>query len=211
MSGTTKHPGVQIVLPGSWWKIPVGDEDAATRAIHALANKVTNRKDEFARLRGDLRKQLTDLADSARDGGADQVFLALEIVPGTTLPMSLALFWPDIDVLGSTPSKPESVIALVREALEALPDSAEYGDKEEATLGGTQTWRRSKTIEHPADGDVGSYETLIVDYWVAVPGSQRVALLTFSTTIPGERELLLQLFRVMVESMRWDDESGESL
>jgi hypothetical protein len=209
MSGSAKSPGVQIVLPGSWWKIPVGDEEAATRAIHALANKVTNRMDAFARLRGDLRKQLTELAETARAGGAEQVFLALEIVPGTTLPMSLALFWPDIDVLGSTPSKPQTVIALVREALEALPDAAEYSDQEEAVLGGTQTWRRSRTIVHPADGDVGEYETFVVDYWVAVPGSQRVALLTFSTTIPGERELLLQLFRVMVESMRWDEDASD--
>ncbi|GAB3800017.1 hypothetical protein GCM10028798_13900 [Humibacter antri] len=209
MSGSATSPGVQIVLPGSWWKIPVGDEQAAARAIHALADKVTKRMDAFVRLRRDLRTQLTELADTARDGGADQVFLALEIVPGTTLPMSLALFWPDIDVLGSTPSKPASVVALVREALQALPDAAEYADQEEVMLGGTQTWRRSKTIVHPADGDVGEYETFVVDYWVAVPGSQRVALLTFSTTIPGERELLLQLFRVMVESMRWDDDASD--
>lgn len=208
MTNGTKTPGVQIVLPGSWWKIPVGDAEAANRSIRALAEKITNRVDEFAQLRRDLRAELTQLAEKARDGGADQLFLAIEIVPGAPLPMSLALFWPEIDVLGSTPSDPKTVIALVREALGSRPDAETYGDQEQATLGGTETWRRSHTIEHPADGDVDAYETFVVDYWIAVPGMQRVALLTFSTTVPGERELLLELFRVMVESMRWDRESN---
>ena len=207
MSPGTRPPGVQIVLPGSWWRIPVHDEDASKRAIQGLASRVTRRMDEFARLRGDLRKQLTELADTARDGGADQVFLAVEIVPGAPLPMSLSVFWPDTVVLGSTASKPGTVIALVREALSSLPDADEYGDEEIATLGGTETLRRCKTIEHPAEGEIDAYETLIVDYWVAVPGSQRVALLTFSTTVQGERELLLTLFKVMVESLRWDEDS----
>ncbi|MCL2515070.1 MAG: hypothetical protein FWF16_03885 [Microbacteriaceae bacterium] len=211
VSGTApakRNPGVQIVLPGSWWKIPVGDVEASKRAIQTLADRITNHVDAFAQLRRDLRTELTELANKARDGGADQLFLALEIVPGATLPMSLALFWPDIDVLGSTPSDPKTVIELVRGALAALPDSGDYGDLEQATLGDTEAWRRSRTIEHPAEGEREAYETFIVDYWVAVPGMQRVALLTFSTTVPGERELLLQLFRVMVESLRWDQDSA---
>ncbi|GAB3392892.1 hypothetical protein GCM10027568_21010 [Humibacter soli] len=203
MSAKAKAPGVQIVLPGSWWNIPVHDPDASKRAIHALANRVTNRMDSFARLRGDLRSQLTELADKAREGGADQVYLALEIVPGAMLPMSLAVSWPDIDVLGSTPSKSQTVIDLVRIALESLPDAADYTDVEAAELGGTATLRRCRTVEHAADGDVGSYESLIVDYWIAVPGTQNVALLTFSTSITEERELVLQLFRVMIETLRW--------
>jgi hypothetical protein len=165
--------------------------------------------DSFARLRGDLRAQLTELADKARDGGAEQVYLALEIVPGAPLPMSLAVSWPDIDVLGSTPSKPESVIELVRIALSSLPDAVDYQDEEVAELGGTATLRRCKIIEHPADGEVGAYDSLVVDYWIAVPGTQNVALLTFSTSIVEERELVLQLFRVMIETLRWTADVSE--
>jgi len=209
MSREASAPGVQIVLPGSWWNIPVHDEEASARAIRALANKVTNRMDEFARVRGDLRSELTALADKAREGGTEQLFLALEIVPGAVLPMSLAVFWPDLDLLGSRPSDPQSVIDMVRQSLASLPDSDEYGDDEVAVLGDTTTYRRCTTIEHPADGDVEAYETLVVDYWIAVPNTQRVALLTFSTNIAGERELLLQLFRVMVESLRWDEDPDQ--
>jgi hypothetical protein len=200
---------VQLVLPGTWWNIPVHDAEASKRAIHALANRVTHRMDSFARLRGDLRAQLTELADKAREGGAEQVYLALEIVPGAPLPMSLAVSWPDIDVLGSTPSKPESVIELVRIALSSLPDAADYQDEEVAELGGTATLRRCKIIEHPADGEVGAYDSLVVDYWIAVPGTQNVALLTFSTSIVEERELVLQLFRVMIETLRWTADVSE--
>jgi hypothetical protein len=200
---------VQLVLPGTWWNIPVHDAEASKRAIHALANRVTHRMDSFARLRGDLRAQLTELADKARDGGAEQVYLALEIVPGAPLPMSLAVSWPDIDVLGSTPSKPESVIELVRIALSSLPDAVDYQDEEVAELGGTATLRRCKIIEHPSDGEVGAYDSLVVDYWIAVPGTQNVALLTFSTSIVEERELVLQLFRVMIETLRWTADVSE--
>lgn len=200
---SNKGPSAQIVLPGSWWTIPVTDEDASKRAIHALANKVTNKMDDFARLRADLRRQLTELTDTAREGGAGELYLALEIVPGMPIPMSIAVFWPDLNVLGSTPSDSSTVIELVRIALQSASDAGEYTDEEVATLGASATFRRCKTITHEADGDVPEYSTLVVDYWVAVPGTQHVALLSFSTNFPHERELMIELFKTIVESLRW--------
>lgn len=197
-------PSAQIVLPGSWWTIPVGNEEMTKRAIHNLAERVTNKQDEFATLRAELRRDLNRLADEAREGGAGELHLALEIVPGMPIPMSLAVFWPDLDVLGSFPSDPRSVIDIVQGALESLPDNGDYVDQELAVLGSSTTYRRCKTVEHPAEGETPEYSTLIVDYWVAVPGTQHVALLSFSTTFPHERELLLELFKVIVESLRWD-------
>ena len=58
-----------------------------------------------------------------------------------------------------------------------------------------------------ADGDVPAYSTFVVDHWVAVPNTQHVALLSFSTTFPYERERMLELFAVIVASLRWDTES----
>ena len=204
MSDVSAAPSAQLVLPGSWWRIPVADEDASKRAIHNLADRVTKKIDEFAQLRADLRRDLTLLADEAREGGAGELYLALEIVPGFPIPMSLAVFWPDLNVMGSLPSEPASVIDIVKVALDSLPDAADYTDAETAELGASVTYRRCKTIEHPADGETPAYSTLLVDYWVAVPGTQHVALLSFSTTFPHQRERMLELFKVIVESLRWD-------
>lgn len=204
MSEKTAGPAAQIVLPGSWWKIPVADEEGTKRAIRGLADKVTNKVDEFARLRADLRRELTKLTDEAREGGARELFIALEIVPGFAIPMSLALFWPDLNVLGSLPSNSASVIDIVKVALTSLPDAAEYTEQEVIPLGDTSTFRRCKTVEHPADGDTPAYSTFMVDYWVAVPQSQHVALLSFSTNFPEEREMILELFNVIVASLRWE-------
>ncbi|MHA7985461.1 hypothetical protein ACX9R5_06600 [Rathayibacter sp. CAU 1779] len=198
-------PEMDLVLPGSWWSIDLANDDASRRSVRALVEKVLGTDDRLARQRAELRTSTENLAAKAREGKATDLYIALELVPGLNLPMSLTVFWPEQPVLGSKPSTPRSVIDLVREGLSAQPGANEYTDEIVEDLGETSTWRRCTLFANPAHDDVPAFDNLIVDYWIAVPGTQRVVLLTFSTPFVQEKEKMLELFRAMVALTKWRD------
>lgn len=198
-------PELRLALPGTWGSVELSSEEAARASIRRLATRLTGRNDRAAPLRADLRKNLFELAEKAMAGGASELYLAIEIVPGLTVPLSLTVFWPPTPVIGSLPSKPDTLIDLVISALSSLPDSANYKNQLREDFGNTASWRRTKLLSNPADEGAPAYETLLVDYWLAVPGTQRVVLLTFSTSLLESTAQLLELFTVTIAAMRWVD------
>lgn len=201
---------MDLVLPGTWWSIDLIDEDASRRSVRALVHTVLGRDDRLARQRAELRASTDALATKAREGGASDLYIAHELVPGLSVPISLTVFWPQQPVLGSKPSDPRSVIDLVRVGLSAQPGADAYSDEVVEDLGQTSTWRRCTLVANEADGDVPAFGTLIVEYWVAVPGTQRVVLLTFSTGFLQARDKMLEMFRAMVALIAWRDAEIDS-
>jgi hypothetical protein len=196
---------MDLVLPGSWWTVDLADRAGDERSIRRMAERLLGTHDRLARQRAELRAHMTELVEKAREGGAANLYIALEFSPGVGLPLSLSVFWPPEIVIGSVPSTPSTVIELVRASLDSLDSAPSYesGDVEE--LGTSSAWRRWRIVTSPADGDMPEIATLLVDYWVAVPGTQRVVLLTFSTPLVDEREALLEMFRIIVGLIRWTD------
>lgn len=196
-------PELKLVLPGVWGTIDLESEETVAASVRKLVTRLAGHADRAASLRADLRRQLTALAAEAGAGRASELYFAIEVVPGLPVPLSLAVYWPPTTILGSLPTNPDSVIDLVIEALRSREDSGEFNDVARERFGDTATWRRTKTLVNPAEGEIPEHQTLIVDYWVAVPGTQRVVLLTFSTTLVEAKQQLLELFRTIVSVSDW--------
>jgi hypothetical protein len=196
-------PDLKLVLPGVWGTIDLETDATIASTVRKLVSRLAGHADRAASLRADLRRQLTTLAEEARTGGAAELYFAIEAVPGLPVPLSLAVYWPPTDILGSLPTNPDTVIDSVIAALTSREGSNEFQDVARERFGDTATWRRTKTLMNPAEGEIPEHHTLLVDYWLAVPGTQRVLLLTFSTTLVEAKEQLLELFRTMVSVVEW--------
>jgi hypothetical protein len=203
-------PDLRLALPGSWGRVDLDSPEAIVSSVRKLVTRLAGRADHAASLRADLRAQLGSLADRAAEGGASEMYFAIEIVPGLPVPVSLTIFWPPNLVTGSLPSRPGTVIELVQDALVSLDDNAGYGDQLVQELAGTMTLRRTKVLVNPATDELPEYSTLIVDYWMAVPGTQRVVLLTFSTTLVELKAQMLELFRATVAVIHWEQAADTS-
>jgi hypothetical protein len=198
-------PEMDLVLPGSWWSVDLRDEAASRQSAKGLAEKLLGRDDRLVSQRAELRRSTEELAAKAREGGAANLYIALEIASGLAVPLSLTVFWPAEPVLGSKPSTPSSVIELVREALLERGGQGDYTDELVEDLGRTSTWRRCTLVHNEADGDRPAFDNLVVDYWLAVPGTRRVVLLTFSSSFVQAKDKLLDMFRAMVSLTAWRD------
>lgn len=202
-----QRPDMDLVLPGRWGTIDLTDAETSRRAVRTVVAQAIGRRDDMAAQRARLRAQTEALAAQAREGGATDLYIALELVPGLAVPLSLTVFWPAQAVLGSSPSAPETVIDRVHELLATRDDDHDDSDDLIEDLGETATLRRCRLVHNDADADTDApaYDTLIVDYWLAVPGTQHVVLLTFSTPFLQGAEQVLALFRAMVNVIRWHD------
>ena len=80
------HPAPRFALPGTWARIPLHSEAATLSSIRKMTEQLTNRIDEFATLRAELRARFVRAADVAKSGGATDLFIGLELGPGMPLP-----------------------------------------------------------------------------------------------------------------------------
>lgn len=197
-------PDLRLALPGTWGRVDLDSPEAIASSIRKLVSRLAGRADKAASFRAELRAQFSRLADKAAAGGASEIYFAIEVVPGLPLPASLTVFWPDEVITGSVPTRPATVIELVQEALVSSPEAKGYQDLLVEELAGTVTLRRTKVLENPETVELPAHETLLVDYWLAVPGTQRVVLLTFSSTLLKVKESLLELFRATVGAIHWE-------
>ena len=66
-------------------------------AVRKMLEQLTNRQDELATLRAELRERFTKAAELARSGGATDLFIGLELMPGLPLPAWIAVFPADYE------------------------------------------------------------------------------------------------------------------
>jgi len=176
------------------------------RSIRRVLDEVTNRRDDLATPRAELRQRFQKAAEIARDGGATDFYVGLNIVPQVPLPAWISVFVPDVEgdefrALG---------LAELAEFLErGMPD---WGDADAAVHSGTtgssgeiravrHSWRRTEEV---VEGEVERrFEFIEADYWLAAREPNRLALLTFSTALAEYEEEMLALFDAVVSTIRW--------
>jgi len=195
---------IRFALPGSWAHIPLESEAAALRAVRKLTEQVTGRKEELATLRADLRARFTRVVEVAREGGAEELYVGLELVPGIPLPAWAAVFPAD-------PAQVELASVgfgdLTRGLDFAVGAAPEGGSSE--TLDDPRTrvhavrhaWRRKTEVAE--DGVERSFDLIEADYWGAAAEPNRLALITFSTALAEYEEEMLELFDAVIGTLRW--------
>lgn len=200
-------PDIEFLLPGRWSFIPLAHPEATKRVIAQLAEDTIGRSDEHARLRAELRARFTIITDKARGGGGQQLWLGEELAPGVPFPASITAFWPALAIRRQDdPEDAEAVAAAIRELLGPAQEGAEEAA---LTVGGRAALRRAIVTRGPvtADPDAQEVETVEVDYWIVRPDGRRMLVLSCTCGMPLLRDRLVELFDVIVSTLRWSDAS----
>lgn len=200
---------LKFSLPGKWARIDLTSESASRASIRRLTETVTNRRDDLATFRAEMRDRFQTAADAARENGAVDMRIALELAKGVPLPAWAVLFEPDVQAedlerLGLGDFEKVLEIAVKRDDVE----QAELEVEPERIHAIRQSWRR---VSHVAEGNVErDFELIEADYWLATANPNRIALLTFSTAYADYEEEMLGLFDAIVGTIRWEAPTEEA-
>lgn len=197
-------PGLDLVVPGDWWRIPLQPQPMRRRALRALVQRQFTGLEKHLALRHQVETALDDVADEAAGTGGVVMWFSTATVEGLPLPVSLVLA-----------ELPHATIDTVRESLEADDDTVV------GSLGPGRVVRRcrvrdqSSTVAHlvaAADRAAGKEPTpalaaLHVDYWAQRPSGGLVQL-AFTSPLVALREPLVELFDTVVDSLTWREPPG---
>jgi len=200
-------PAPRFELPGRWGRIDLATEASVHRSTRQLLSELTNKRDDLAELRAELRRRFEKAALAARSAGATDFYIAFNLTPKVPLPAWVSVFLPEIE---ST-----DFAALGLGELSAFIDAGTrgWGGDGSSTVSGAleadgismhavrHSWRRVAEIE---EGETPrEVEFIEADYWIAAREPNRLALLTFSTALAEYEEEMLALFDAIVSTLRW--------
>ncbi|WP_431278130.1 hypothetical protein [Leifsonia poae] len=186
-----READMTMVLPGSWVSIPLADDEKAKREINNLVKRQVGMNDRLARVRRDAREQLRSMAAAAKTAGAFRVGLSLEILPGVPFPAAMIMDYR---------AWPASVSELDADDLAAKLASA-FPAAEHLDLDCGPTARTSVAAEMRVGAE--TTQDVKLEYWLPVPGGERLLHITVDVPSPGDRALYTELFDAIVDSVRW--------
>lgn len=200
MNPTREYP--IFILPGTWGRIDVSTEERTKTTVREVVTRFVGRADEAATIRAELRSQLTVIAESARDGGAVEFYVATEVAPSVPLTATLSVHAPQWDIarldeLGI--SGLESVLLASAAGMSGERVGERTMDAPEIAVV-RQRYRRE--VDRSASG-AEPLPLIQVDYWVAAPYPARLALLSFASPMTAFEEELVELFDAVVRTARW--------
>lgn len=189
----------QLLVPPGWTSLPVEDAEAGRAAARRLVDRALRGqpRDAVVRLRRSLLEQLRGALGSAREAGADQVWVQAELVRG--LPVSASLLVARV---------PAPHADAVHSALHPLLTAAAGVVVSDATtLAGLPALRRRRDWVGPLPGADGGPEVpqTAVDYVLALPDDDELLLLSFGTLTPQVREELVLLFDAVAGTLELID------
>ena len=212
---------LELTLPGQWQALPLGDDDQIAAEVAAFVKAHFGRRDDHALLRGEQRARLSETARRARDAGARQFHMSLTAPGGIALASTVAEYRPTLP-LGALTEPAAVADALVR-VLAARAEVAAGGSGGSSGADGAEAadgahWeafsaaggvvfdrgdglvlRTSRRLDSDAEG----VETVIVDYWLTVPGAADVALVSFTTALAPLEPVITELFDAIVATAAW--------
>ncbi len=231
MTATTTVPAIQFRLVGKWTQIPASahrEQDRA-RAVRAIVGEALGAADELASQRAGLRRQILDAVTSASEAGAQSLFIASEIAKDMPMPVTMTVYAPEeLKMSPSIGTEAEHVINTAEAALRAI-DTPGLSTATRVAHPHTQALRLHRFLGstpavprefgrpmgeqdapegHPLDEGAPEVTSLVVDYWLAVPGTKRTVLVNFFTPMVQIPHLMLALFDgIILASYFQEDES----
>jgi hypothetical protein len=197
------EPDIEFLLPGRWRFVPLAEPEATKRVIAQLAEQAVGRSDERAQLRAELRARFEITTDKARSGGAQQLWLGDQLVPGVPFPASITAYWPVLSI--RTPEDPEDPAALAAAIHSLLGPADDDVDEADLEVAGRPAVRRATIARGPvtSDPDAQAVETVEVDYWILRPDAKRMLVLSCSCGMPLLKDRLVELFDLVVTTLRF--------
>ncbi|MBO9556334.1 hypothetical protein [Cellulomonas sp.] len=181
---------VGVLLPASWWTVPLAEPDARRAAVARLVDEQVGRADVHASLRADLRGRLATVADDAAAAGGRIFAVSFMRAAGVPVPATLTLY--RLDGLG------HGDLAELETSLAEQPgfDAVEAADGPSARV-----VRRVSRRAAPDDLTDEPRQVLVVEYWLAVEGVETLVQLAFSSPLVELRDALLELFDTVAASV----------
>lgn len=211
MTSLETLPTLRFRLPGDWWSVELHDRDTAVASAHRLVRHRIGPQDDRALTRARLTRELTEAVDAAIRAGGQSMFIAIQILEGVPLPISFAVYLPEVSMTPAFGTDPDRVLDILERGIEQVAsaehaDPGDPADRIRLALAETKATRlhRVRVIDVGSGDDTGTLETLVVDYWVAIPGTKRVLLVSFSTSMAALQEYLLQFFDAIMRAAAWD-------
>ena len=201
MSGT-RDDFIKLTLPRTWFDIPLGESAQTAAAVREIVQRTIGRADEHAQLRADVRARTIEAIAEAQRANAIGFWVAIEVVPGVPLPAFATLYRPSSAVGEGTDGSPAAIMAELLAGFVTAASSAPSID-ECFTLGDSLVYRSQRVVTHSADDERPETSSLIVDFWLTVPGATGIRLLSFSSPAPELAESLGNLFGSIVATLRW--------
>lgn len=200
-------PQLRLRLPGQWWQVPLHDEAQARSSVKRLVARQVGTGDERARLRAELRGQFLAALETAIAGEGQSLHIALDVVEGVPISATLAVMLPPLGMTPAVGTASEAVLEILERGMRELPGApSETMVRVSAGRGeAIRTLRRETRLVRDEQGAAEELPTLLVDYWVAVPGTKRVMLLAFMTVFAELEEVMVGFFDAIVRVIAWDE------
>ncbi len=203
----------RFALPGSWGRVDLSSDASMRRSIRKLTETVTGRRDELATTRAEIRARFLQAAELAREGGATEMYLGLELMAGIPLPAWLTVFLADFDSVDFRALGLEDLGRLLATSAGEAPEGGESHVSALSARTPIQVVRHSfRRTAHVKEGNVErDFDIIEADYWIAAANPSRVAMLTFSTALAEYEDEMLELFDAVVQTIRWPAPDAEEV
>jgi hypothetical protein len=186
----------RLVVPDSWFRIPLEDEKERRDAAQALTSQVFRGIDHTPRLQARLLGSLNDQAAAARAAGGTELYLSTLEAAG--FPLSASLL---VSLAAGPPARANeagaagSFAALLR------------GEGKQASTG-TVAGQPAVRARHQAAGKTGGRPGQLApvaaqDVYVLVPGGRAWLLMSFSTPITELAPQMRELFDAITGTLSW--------
>lgn len=191
-------------LPGEWISLDPQDAEASAHTAR-IARELVGTADDAAGARRRVRSGLDEAVSSAREARARLLLLCREIAPGIPIPVSISVH----DPVQVTPAVGTGAEQVMRAFELSLPHTSEP-DLDTATrlaLDGSIALRLHSVTgqEIEEDGQRVTQNRLAARYWITVPGTKQVALVSVATPLGDIPHAMLRFFDAIVAAAYWAD------
>ena len=193
-------PTLRFLLPGQWASIPLHDTEVARSAIRQLVDVQIGKADQLAGLRRDIRSRLLDSLETSIAGAGQSMQVALEMVPGVPISANFTVYLPDVSLAPAIGTSGAAVLEVLRRG---LTDVMDLSSEHRFAAGDSEVLRLQRVVTREAEGQLAAITSLIVDYWVTVPGAKRVVLVSFSTLFSDLSDVMVNFFDSIVRASYW--------
>jgi hypothetical protein len=179
-----------FVVPDDWFRLRLHD-DHRQRDTDALVELLTAKRSDRDSLGPELREMVRNMTRFV-DQHSIELYLSLTAVGGFPVACSLTvtLVEEHPDRLGAH----DVVLEFV-----AATSSVESSSGE---LDGLPTGRRERRLPAKIDSQ-HSYDSIVVQHLLPIPGTTGFVLLDFSTPLVAVREPMIAIFDAIASSFRW--------
>lgn len=199
--------GVQLATPAYWWDLPL-DPSTRDQQIATLIDQRVERYPQLAESRGEVTALIQQLAAEAADLGA--VFSSQFGLLGDDPPLAGNLL---VVTQRPAPGPIGSLLAQVQ-GLEDSLASRTVGPPEVSVvtlpLAGEAVRRRAhQSFTFP--GAEAAIDAVLVQYYVPIPNTDAMALMTFTSPTVQEERAVVELFDAVAATFAFLDERGDAL